>query len=473
MNTIQRIIKNTAALFLAQFIIMILSLVLSIFIARKLGDVNFGKYSFAIAFTALFTIFSDLGYNTLLIREVARDKSQASKYLNNIISIRILSSLILMASIIIIINIMGYPNDSKNIVYLFGISSLLTSFSDVFKLIFRAFEDMEYEAGIKISANIIRVFFGLVVLLLGYGLIELGIIYIISSIFECLLGFLVYKQKYAKPKVELDLDFLKSTIWVALPLSMASIFGLIYVRIDTVMLSMMKGDAVVGWYDVAYNLVLVFKPLPSLFLNAIFPLMSFYYISSIDLLKLAYEKAAKFLIILGLPLAMGIAFLADRIIPTLYGEQFYPSIIALQILAWDVLLIFLYGPLGNVLVSINKQKVMAAVAGFSALLNIALNLTLIPHLSYVGAAIATLITETILFIIYLYLVSKHLRTFFLHKLIMKPLIASLFMGFFIYFCPSMNLFLIIAISIILYFIVLCIIGGFSDSDKELVKKLFM
>lgn len=71
---------NTAALFAAQFVIAILSLVLATFIARKLEDVIFGKYSFALAFTAIFAVFSDLGYNTLLIREVARDKSLVSKY---------------------------------------------------------------------------------------------------------------------------------------------------------------------------------------------------------------------------------------------------------------------------------------------------------------------------------------------------------------------------------------------------------
>jgi len=89
MNTIQRIAKNTAALFAAQFVVAILSLVLTVFIARSLGDVIFGKFSFALAFTAIFAVFSDLGYNTLLIREVARDKSQAGKYLNNVLCMRV------------------------------------------------------------------------------------------------------------------------------------------------------------------------------------------------------------------------------------------------------------------------------------------------------------------------------------------------------------------------------------------------
>ena len=164
MNTVQRIAKNTTALFAAQFVVSISGLVLLIFIARSLGDVVFGKFSFALAFTAIFAVFSDLGYNTLLIREVARDKSQASKYLNNVLCMRALLSLAIFTLIVVTINLMGYPADTKNLVYLFGIYTLVVSFSVVFKVTFRAFEKMEYEAGITIFTNILRVSLGLLVL---------------------------------------------------------------------------------------------------------------------------------------------------------------------------------------------------------------------------------------------------------------------------------------------------------------------
>ncbi|MCK4736157.1 MAG: flippase, partial [Methanophagales archaeon] len=256
MNTVQRIAKNTAALFAAQFVVSILGLVLSIFIARSLGAVIFGKYSFALAFTAIFAVFSDLGYNTLLIREVAKDKSQTSKYLDNTLCMRALLSLVIFALIVVTINLMGYPADTKNVIYLFGIYTLVVSFSAVFKVTFRAFEKMEYEAGITIFANIIRLSLGLLVLFLGYGLIELAWVFLFSGVFDVLFSLLVCDRRFVKPKIELDLDFWKSTIKVALPLGMLSIFGLIYVRIDTIMLSVMKGDAVVGWYNAAYRLVM-------------------------------------------------------------------------------------------------------------------------------------------------------------------------------------------------------------------------
>jgi len=471
MNAVQRIAKNTAALFAAQFVVSILGLVLSIFIARNLGDVIFGKYSFALAFTAIFAVFSDLGYNTLLIREVARDKSQASKYLSNVLCMRALLSLVIFALIVITINVMGYPADTKKVVCLFGIYTLIVSFAAVFKVTFRAFERMEYEAGITIFANIIRFSLGLLVLFLGYGLIELALVFLLSGAFDVLFGFLVCERKFVKPRIELDFEFWKSTIKIALPLSMLSIFGLIYVRIDTVMLSMMKGDAVVGWYNAAYNLVLSFKPIPQLFMNALFPLMSSYYVSSKDSLKVAYEKSFKYLFILGLPLAVGITLLANRIILLFYGQQFYPSIIALRILAWDVLLIFLYMCSAFILVSIDKQNQMAVIAGSTALINVTLNLLLIPSFSYVGAAIATIAAEGFLLLSYMYLDSRYSYKIPLHKIIIKPVGACAVMGLFLYQFNDINLVLEIIAAVILYSGSLYLLRGFSDEDISLFKKL--
>ena len=471
MNTIQRIAKNTAALFAAQFVGTILSLVLTIYIARSLGDVIFGKYSFALAFTAIFAVFSDLGYNTLLIRDVARDKSQAGKYLNNVISMRALLSLVIFALIVIAINLMGYPADTKNVVYLFGIYTLIGSFSAVFKVTFRAFEKMEYEAGITTLVNIIKVSSGLLVLFLGYGLIELALVFLFSGIFDVLFSFLVCERRFVKPKMELDFDFWKSTIKIALPLSMLSIFGLIYGRIDTIMLSMMEGDAVVGWYNAAYGLVHGFKLIPQLFMNALFPLMSSYFVSSKDLLRMIYEKSFKYLLILGLPLAVGITLLADKIVLLLYGQQFYPSIIALQILAWDILLIFLYVCSAFILVSTDKQNQMIVIAGCAALLNVILNLFLIPSFSYVGAAIATIATEGCLLAVYMYLNSRYSYTILFHKIIIKPVGACAVMGLFIYQFNEIGLILQIIIAIILYFGSLYLLRGFSDEDISLFKKL--
>ncbi|RZN35106.1 MAG: flippase [Methanosarcinales archaeon] len=471
MNTMQRIVKNMAALFTAHFIVAMVSLVLSIFIARVLGATIFGTYTFVLAFIAVFAVFSDMGYNTLLVREVARDKSQAGKYLNNVLSIRLALSLTILGLIAIIINVLGYPEDIKNIIYIFGIYTLVISFSDVFKVTFRAFEKMKYESYITILSNVVKVSLGLLILFLGYGLLEISLVFLLSGIFDLLISFLVCEKRFVKPRMELDTDFWKSTITSALPLGLLTMLGLICVKIDTLMLAMMKGVVVVGWYNAAYNLVLGFRPIPHIFMNALFPLMAHYYVSSEKSLRIGYERSFKYLFVLGLPIAAGISLLSGEIIFLIYGEQFSHSVVALRILAWDVLLLSICAPVSFMLVFMDRQNQMAIIVGVCALLNIVLNLALIPRFSYVGAGIATLTTESVLFVLYFYFVSKYSHKLPIYKIIVRPLVSCSVMVLCIHYCGELWLPARIASATILYFAVLYLIGGFDEKDKEMVGAL--
>ena len=84
MNTVQRIAKNTGVLLVSQIANYIIGFFFVMYTACYLGAKGFGILSFALAFTGIFGVFSDLGLSTLTVREVARDKSLAVKYLGNI-----------------------------------------------------------------------------------------------------------------------------------------------------------------------------------------------------------------------------------------------------------------------------------------------------------------------------------------------------------------------------------------------------
>jgi O-antigen/teichoic acid export membrane protein len=471
MDTIQRVAKNTFALFIAQVVASILSILLGVFIARNLGDIALGKYSFAYAFVIFFSLFLDLGYNTLLIREVAREKSQASRYVSNMLSLRAVSALIVFFFIVLTINLMGYPSDTKNIVYLFAVYLFLESFSNIYKVTFRAFERMEYEAVITIASHLLRVSLAILVIFLGYGLIAVGLVFIFSNIFDLLASTIVCERRFVKSKTEFDFSFFKNTIKLALPLSMISLFATVFVRADTILLSLLKGDAVVGWYSAAYNLVLGLRAIPQLFISALLPTVSYYFVTSRSSLKIAYEKYFRYLFLLGLPTAAGATLLSDKIILFFYGPEFTNSIIALQILSWDILLIFLYTILGGFLISINRQNQMAITAGITAVVNVILNLILIPYFSYVGAAIATVGSEAILFGIYFYLISKHIHVIPLRKILVKPLIALLVMSVFVYFFKWAHFFVLVVLGALLYFSVLYLIKGISKEDIALLRHL--
>lgn len=473
MNTVKRIAKNTLVLTAADIFSKVLSLILVAFIARSLGDVGFGKYSFAISFTAMFAVLADLGLSTLTTREVARNKSKVDSFLGNIALIKLLLSIITFTIIFVIINLMNYPSDTTIIVYIFGLYWILNSFAQFFRSIFRAFEQMEYEALTISLEKILAVSFGIYVLFSGYGLIELALVILFSGIVNVLVSFFVIIRKFAKPKFEFDLKLWSYLLHESLPLGLVLIFISLYFKIDIVMLSLMKGDAAVGWYNASVVMIEALSFIPAIFMISLFPAISRFFVSSKESLAVAYEKSFRYLFILGLPIAVGTTLLADRIIFFIYGRDFINSVIALKVLIWALLLIFINHLLGTVLRSIDRQKLNAFFAGNAVIINVLLNLVLIPRYSFLGAAYATVITEIFIFISYFYYTSKFVSKIPVHMIVIRSTIAGLSMGIFIYSLGNFTLIFLVPLSTVLYFILLYILREFKGDDVELFKEMII
>jgi len=467
MSTIRRTAKNISVLTVSQFFISILTLVLSIFIARRLGDLAFGKYSFALSFSTIFFAVPT-GLDSLIVRDVSKDNTLASKYLGNVIVMKGILAIAILGLISIITNQAHYSDDKIIIILIFSLYSAILTVSGTFKMIFQSFGKMEYQALIQIITQSIVVLLGLTAIFLGYGLITIALIFVIGSFLDLVLSFYI-NNKFVKLSIEIDANLWERIIKTALLLSFMPLAAIIYTRIDTIMLSAMDGDAVVGWYNAAYNLVLSMKIVPGILLTALFPEMSRLFVSSKKSFKVCYEKLAKYLFIIGLPLTIGTSILADEIIPFFYGAQFAHSIIALNILAFDILLYFLYMVLLYLLVIMEKQKVVALIAGSCVLINIAINLILIPSFSYVGAAIATIFTETILLGLYFHFVSIYMYRIDLLKLAIKPSIACLSMAIFIYYFKFINLIAVIFLAAFFYFTVLLLLKTFTEDEIHLFK----
>jgi O-antigen/teichoic acid export membrane protein len=474
MTTAKRIAKNSTFIFLGDVIGHILQLVLVVYLVRYLGAVTFGKYAFAFAFTSLFMIFSDLGLSVLSIREIARDTSKAGEYLTNISITKFILSLITIVLIVVTINLMQYPQDTTLAVYIVGGVTVFTSFTTSFRSVFRAFERMEYEAITKIVERLLIFGAVLPILFLGYGLIEVVSVMLIAQAFIFIFTLIILIKKFTRPKLTFDFSLCKSLIKEALPFGLAGVFAIIYFQTDTVMLSMMKGDAVVGWYNAAYRLVMGTLFIPGAFVGALYPVLSRYFTSSKDSLMVVYEKSFKFLLMLAIPLGIGTTLLADRIIFFLYGEEFAPSIIALQILIWVASILFIYSIVGYTLASINKQLVDTRITAVSALLNVGLNLLLIPTYSYVGAGVASIISQVFVFTCEFGYLQRNGYRFKVSKVVLKPLCAGAVMGLLVYSLKviHINLFVIIIGAIVIYAVCLHILKAFDEKEMEMMKDMF-
>ena len=472
MNTVQRIAKNTGVLAISQVINSILGFFLFIYIARYLGEVGFGKYSFAIAFTGLFAIIANFGMNNYIIRELARNKEQTSEYLTNVSVIKLLLSFLAFGFIVLTINLMDYPRDTTYAVYLFGIYMILSSFALTFRSVFQAFERMEYDAAVMVIGKIILFTLVLFVIFSGYGLIELAYVYIFAAIVAVTLSFSIILMKIAKPKPTVDFSLWKTLIIGSIPFGLNALFGVLFFQIDTVMLSIFKDDAAVGIYNAAYNPLLALTGIIGyMFLSPIYPVMSRYFVSSKDSLGTLTDLSSKYMAIIGFPIATGCFILANRFIGLFYAGQYTASIMAFQVIALHIPIRLINGVLGRFLPSINRQSLYTIGFSLSALCNIILNATMIPYLSYIGAGIATILSEVFLYFILICFINKYYKKLEVHNHFIKPLLASLMMGGFVFYFRSINLFLLVLFAALVYFAILLMLRTFTQEDKDIFKQV--
>jgi len=470
MNQVQKIAKNSIVLTIANITSLLLFLVLSIFIARKLGALEFGKWSFAHAFAYMFAIITQFGLDMLIIRDVAADKGKLKDYFYNGLVIKAILAFFSFALIVMVINLLGYPFDTRLVVYIIGTAIIFESFSRYFYSIFKAFERMEFEAFLFTLTALITSVFGLALLFLGYSIIQIAFVVLIAHIINFLLGFYIAKKKFVTDHFQFSYKISKNIIKKSLPFFGIILLGRYLIDINEIMLSVMKGNKAVGFFSVSHKLIIGLGLL-FLFVDSIFPVMAKFYKTSKKFLFLTYKKAFKYIYIVVLPISVGTYMLADKIILLIYGNQYINSILTLKILAFYLLFFSLIGIFNTLLMSIHKVSVLLKINAFAIVLLTISNYLFISKWSYNGLAISNLIVIFITFIVFfIYISNKFCKLSF--SIFYKPFISVIIMGFAIYFLNSMNLFLIIFVSGIIYFGCLLLTRTFTEEDYRLIRRVW-
>jgi O-antigen/teichoic acid export membrane protein len=480
LSTVQTIAKNIIFLLVGQILTYIISLFCTIYIARSLGPSGFGVLSFALAFTGIFVVFGDIGLQQLSVREIAREKSLASKYLANISLLKIPLAIITFSLIALTINLMGYPRDTVMVVYLIGLSVILTAFAMVYFSIFQAFEKMEYQSiGQLLSITVIL---GGIFIAIKYNFTVIGFasLYLLANIVLLIYCLVVIRIKFptlmkgSAGYLEFDGSFWVQVIKQALPFGLIAFLVGSYLGIDSVILSAAKGNEAVGWYNAAYKIVLALVFIPSCFFVSLFPIMSKLYKSSVESLKLVYERSLKYMLILSIPIGVGITILASRIVTQVFGVEYEAAAIALQILVWSTVLIYIGSAFAFLMYSIDRQTTVVKVMAVTVTVNVILNIILIPAYSYVGASIASVISNLATLLMLGFIMANTEYRLGLGSLITagKALLSCLVMLVFIRFASSINLFLLVSVSALIYFLVLYGVKGFDRQDIAILKRLF-
>ena len=479
MNTAKRVAKNTSVITASSIITLVIGFPFTVAFARYLGPADYGKYAFATAFLLLFAIISDLGLNSLTMREVARYKDKTSFYFGNSLVMKLLLSVSMLFLVFAALKIMGYPKETCHIVYVLAFGSVITTLGGICLSIFMGYEHREYEAITNVFGTLMFVFLGFIGIYLNLRLIEIVLLFVISYILKASCGYLLMIRKICKPKIEVKPESWLRLLRLAVPFALAAFFFSLYFNIDMTMLSYMKGDEVVGWYAAAYRFISILIIFPGAFMGALWPIFSRLHIQAKDKLIFMHEKSVKYLLIVALPVAFGTTLIADSLVLALFGYEYANSIIALQILIWAGAMLFITYTWGSVLGAIDKPELTAYSLLICVIVNVSLNLYLIPHYSYVGAAIATVITEIVLFMLYYYHILNNGIKINIFNLFYKPFTASVIMGISIYMIKNTiyslsnfhQIIIIVPLAAVIYLLALVVFKTFTEEDIRIFKNI--
>lgn len=471
MSETKTVIKNASFMLVGNLIFRLISLVIAIYLAKYLGVEDFGKYTFVFVYLSFFSILTDLGLTTILVREMSREIKNMPKMVGNAYIIKIILSVF---TILVSISLSSaiYSKEITTYVFIASFTLLFEALIAIHQTMFQTTLKMKYHITAKLTFKIISAILILCIVNMHGSLFQVILALTFSELIEVILSY-VYSTKITKIDFNIDFELWKKLFKLSFPIALSGIFLIIYNRVDVMMLSMMKDDSAIGLYSAAYNLSEPLILIPNSIVASLFPVMSKSYINSTETLLSCYEKGLKYTIITMLPVAIGTTLIADKIILLVYGQSYTGSIVALKILIWSLLLTSINYLLTTLLISINKEKLTTLSILICIFINIIMNYLLIPQYSYNGASVATVASSIVLFIMSLYFLSKNKLTISASFTYSKPIAAGLIMGTYVYFLnifEDINIFLVITSAALVYIIALIAVKTFPKDEMIIIRK---
>jgi O-antigen/teichoic acid export membrane protein len=399
-NLARRTLRNTVLLFVARSLSKVLVLIAVIVTTNALGENRYGDFSTIVVLSNIASIVADLGLQVVYVREASRRPDQLGDYLAVTLAAKVPLAVIggaLLAAMTALL--------ARQLLYLVPpVFALLvvTSLANLLRSSFYARGELGFEVVAIAGETSVLLAVTEVAAHTGGAIAFYIWAYTASYAFTVLFSAVVVQRRYTPLRLRWEPAALRRLLGSGLPFALAFVLSTIYFKIDTVILFRMRGDAQVGFYSAAYKFLEGLSFVPQAVMSAVFPALSVIHLQGRRPMRAAYTRAYRLLAALGMPLAIGTAVLAPTIVDIAYRASFHTATTAcLQVLGVSLLLVFVNNSFIYALGAMDRQLVFALLTGLSVLVNVVLNVVMIPLFphdqGYLASSWATLLTEMFLF----------------------------------------------------------------------------
>lgn len=411
MSTSKLVFNNTIVQVAGRAFSMFVGLVVVTALTRHLGVAGYGQYTTIFAYVGLAALLTDSGLFYVLLRRISTSDTDQIKIASDIFTLRLALGIILYVTAFLLAFLI--PAYSRVIVLGIGILSIAyfaQTLNATLVAILQAKMKMSLAVAGDIIGRILLLAFILWVTRSGGSLLVILVGYVLAHVATLL--FVIFQARRFIPfRLRFNPGEWRAIFIEAIPIGIVSVLGYLYFRIDTLILSLLKGSYDVGIYGAPYKIIDLALILPGFFIAASFPVLARYLHKESERIHIVLQKMFDGLVVLSAPIFVGALVAAPAIIRvlssgnvdanfttaatvTLFGHP-VTAIVTLQILAFLLPLSYVSVLFGALITAQGRQRELIMPNLILVVGNALLNILLVPLFSYAASAIITVVTEIV------------------------------------------------------------------------------
>ena len=379
----------------------LLLVVLVILAGRILGDSNYGMFSLALAIASIFEMPIDFGLGTLIVRDVARDRGLAARFLHSVIPWKLILSIVVMLMLIPTAHILGKSWDARVAIYAMGLAIVLRSFKATTHAFFQAFERFDLVLLTTYTERILVVTICGLTLFKTRSLLPFTFAFALARVPDLIFSYWLLNRSITKFGWRTDARLMKTIQMDALPFGSLNIVTVLYAYLGTVILGAFRAPYEVGWYSAGYRVYEGLTMFPFILSVVLLPRLSNLYVGDRSRHAELSVRSLKYGLILSVPVLILGWLLAPWILTTIFGPEYVHGTQALRMLVVASVFMFSNRLLNTILISTDKQTAVLRASAFGLAVSACAHVVLVRLYGATGAGISALIAEACVFFLFM------------------------------------------------------------------------
>lgn len=472
MNTEKLIFRNTIYSTIGKGLGDLCTFFFLVYFARIFGKDILGKYAFAMSICGFLTLVINFGLNTLVVREISRDKSQNLKYMTNLLVTQGSLAFLVWVLIGLIAVVIPLGNDTRIIIFLIGTYHVFYRLTMLMGSQFWAHEEMKYPAFLETYHKVVILLLGIGSILLWKNAVLTLSIYPVSAISMFVASFWISVSRYGLPNAKIEFYFIKDLFIKAIPFFILILLWEFYDRIGIIFLTLLKGESSAGIYAAGDRLLITIAMGMNTFVGAVFPTMSRIFVKDREESFKLFERTIRLMLVAALPVSTFIFLASHPIVTTLFGETYTESVGVLGIRSWSLLFIGMNLVLWIFLIVNNKLSQLIIIQSFLFVGYGLICMILIPYYGYIGLAYARLAGDVAEFSVTYTYIQRAIHKMPIIRIGAGPVISCSLTVLVFYMMPNWTYWISLPASMIVCMISMFVFKGISIHDVHFVKEFF-